>query len=433
MACKSCTSGGCGSKVATDSKVSGCQNNGSCSTGGCNKMNVFDWLSNMDVPALQRFDVVEVKFKGGRKEYFRNINKVELYTGDPVIVDVPNGHHLGFVSLQGELVRLQMLKRSINNDDSVKPIYRKANEKDLEKHELAISRDLSTMYRTRELINEFKLNMKLSDVEFQSDNSKATFYYSSEERVDFRELIKILAGEFKIRVEMKQISLRQEAGRIGVCGRELCCSTWLTDFKNVNTSAARYQNLSLNPTKLSGQCGRLKCCLNYELDTYMDALKDIPTISDRITISRGQATLEKTDIFRKMMWFSFDKDDNWYPVKTERVAEIIELNKKGIIPATFDEMKELKDIVEEKPQAINSDLAKLDQKYNNKKGNRDNNSRNNRERPQNQSPRQNPNFNPNQKPIATTKPIARPENGELKPELGANQPLASNPTKKKKK
>jgi cell fate regulator YaaT (PSP1 superfamily) len=410
MACKSCTSGGCGTKVPTDGKVSGCQNNGSCSTGGCNKMNVFDWLSNMDVPTIQRFDVVEVKFKGGRKEYFRNINKVELYTGDPVIVDVPNGHNLGFVSLQGELVRLQMMKRSIANDDTVKAIYRKATEKDLEKHEQAIARDLSTMYRTRELVNEHKLNMKLCDVEFQSDNSKATFYYSSEERVDFRELIKILAGEFKVRVEMKQISLRQEAGRIGgigVCGRELCCSTWLTDFKNVNTSAARYQNLSLNPTKLSGQCGRLKCCLNYELDTYTEALKDIPTIDERITIARGQATLQKTDIFRKLMWFSFEKDDNWYSVPVARVVEIMELNKKGIIPASFDQMKEQKDIIEEKPQAINSDLARLDQKYNT--SNKKKKTKNKDNRPNasqapkpiqnvDQPQRENPRFNPNQKP-----------------------------------
>ncbi len=447
MACKSCSSGGCGSKVPTDGKVGGCQNNGACSSGGCNKMNVFDWLSDMDIPTLQRFDIVEVKFKGGRKEYYKNINKVELYTGDPVIVDVPNGHHLGFVSLQGELVRLQMLKKDIKNDENIKSIYRKATDKDLEKHEQAISRDLSTMYRTRELVSEYKINMKLSDVEFQSDNSKATFYYSSEERVDFRELIKVLAGEFKVRVEMKQISLRQEAGRIGgigVCGRELCCSTWLTDFKNVNTSAARYQNLSLNPTKLSGQCGRLKCCLNYELETYMDALKDIPNINERITISRGQATLQKTDIFRKLMWFSFDKDDNWYSVPVARVVEIMELNKKGIVPATFDEMKELKDIVEAKPTAINSDLAKLDQKYASNKNKKKPNPNNRENRPkgeftprpekpiQNQGSRPNPAFNPNQKPklISTTNQVGEEATQTPLPLQGAGVP---NPNKKKKK
>jgi cell fate regulator YaaT (PSP1 superfamily) len=454
MACKSCSSGGCGSKVATDGKVGGCQNNGACSTGGCNKMNVFDWLSDMDIPTLQRFDVIEVKFKGGRKEYYKNINKLDLYTGDPVIVDVPNGHHMGYVSLQGELVRLQMLKRSVKNDDTLRTIYRKANEKDLEKFEQAVARDLSTMYRTRELIKEFKINMKLSDVEFQADNSKATFYYSSEDRVDFRELIKNLAGEFKVRVEMKQISLRQEAGRIGgigVCGRELCCSTWLTDFKNVNTSAARYQNLSLNPTKLSGQCGRLKCCLNYELETYMDALKDIPTINERITIARGQAFLQKTDIFRKLMWFSFDKDDNWYPVPVARVVEIMELNKKGIVPASFDEMKELKDIVEAKPTAINSDLAKLDQKYatnkNKKKpsgqGNREQGPRENRPkgeftprppRPaQNQTQRPNPTFNPNQTPKQSAPINADIDTSFITSAENVQTNSTPNPNKKKKK
>ena len=219
-------------------------------------MNVFDWLSDLDVPQFQRFHVVEVKFKGGRKEYLRNANQLLLHTGDSVMVESTSGIHLGVVALQGELVRLQMLKKSIKDDDQLKSIIRLATDKDIEKHEQAMARDLPTMYRGRQIISELKINMKLSDVEFQSDGSKAVFYYSSDDRVDFRELIKLLATEFKIRVEMKQISLRQEAGRlggIGICGRELCCSTWLTDFKNVSTSAARYQNLSLNPVKLSGQ------------------------------------------------------------------------------------------------------------------------------------------------------------------------------------
>ena len=222
-------------------------------------MNVFDWLSDLDVPQFQRFHVVEIKFKGGRKEYFRNTNGLMLHTGDAVMVESTSGIHLGVVSLQGELVRLQLMKKSIKDDDNLKNIVRIASEKDLEKHTQMIARDMPTMYRGRQIIGDLKLNMKLSDVEFQSDGTKAIFYYSSEDRVDFRELIKLLATEFKVRVEMKQISSRQEAGRlggIGVCGRELCCSTWLTDFKNVTTSAARYQNLSLNPVKLSGQCGR---------------------------------------------------------------------------------------------------------------------------------------------------------------------------------
>ena len=329
---------------------------------GCNKMNSFDWLSIMDFPNYDNFDIVEIKFKGGRKEFFRNIHNLDLVTGDAVVVDVPNGHHIGYVSMQGELVRLQMQKKKIKNDDEIKAVYRVATDKDLEKWHEVQNREMPTMYRAREVIQEFKLKMKLSDVEFQADNSKATFYYSAEERVDFRELIKKLAGEFKIRVEMRQISLRQEAGRIGgigSCGRELCCSTWLTDFKSVSTSAARYQNLSLNPSKLSGQCGRLKCCLNYELDTYMEALSGIPEVEKPIQTKRGSLTLQKTDIFRKIMWFSYSEDNIWHPVKVDRVAEIIALNKQGEKPDTL-----MEDILEiEEAVQINSDLIKLDRKF----------------------------------------------------------------------
>ena len=339
---------------------------------------------------MDRFGIVEVKFKGGRKEYFRNINGLELYTGDPVIVDVPNGHHMGTVSLQGELVRLQMSKKHVKDNDDIRVIYRKANEKDLEKNLQAVARDLPTMYRTREIVHELKINMKMSDVEFQADGSKATFYYSSEDRVDFRDLIKSLASEFKIRVEMKQISLRQEAGRlggIGVCGRELCCSTWLTDFKNVNTSAARYQNLSLNPVKLSGQCGRLKCCLNYELETYMDALKGIPTVEAALQTQKGEAYLQKTDIFKRMMWFSYPREEAWYPVPVDRVKEIMELNKQGVKPFSFEILTETLELVNasDTPATLNSDLDKYD-KYNKKKkpvptaNARGNNPRDSRER-----------------------------------------------------
>ena len=370
MGCKSCSSGSCGNKNKEDEKkVGGCENNGACSTGGCNKMNVFDWLSNMDVPTFSKYNVVEVKFKGGRKEYFRNINQVELYAGDPVIVDVPSGHHLGFVSLQGELVRLQLLKKGIKDNDEIKTIYRKANDKDLEKHEQAVARDYPTMYRSREIVKELKLNMKLSDVEFQSDNTKAIFYYSSDDRVDFRDLIKTFAGEFKVRIEMKQISLRQEAARvggIGVCGRELCCSTWLTDFKNVTTSAARYQNLSLNPVKLSGQCGRLKCCLNYELETYMDALKDIPTIEKPLQTIKGDAFLQKTDIFKRIMWFGYrGEESNWIPITVDRVQEVLVLNAKGERPQTIDgaESAKIELELEKGSGPLNADLDKMDRKY----------------------------------------------------------------------
>lgn len=327
-------------------------------------MNVFDWLSNMDLPVVDKFDIVEIRFKGGRKEFFRNSHQLDLTTGDAVVVDVPNGHHLGYVSLQGELVRLQMQKRKIKNDDQIKDIYRIATQKDLEKYEELQHKEMPVLYRTREIIRELKLEMKLSDVEYQADGSKATFFYSADDRVDFRQLIKLLAGEFKLRVEMRQISLRQEAGRlggIGSCGRELCCSTWLTDFKSVSTTAARYQNLSLNPSKLSGQCGRLKCCLNYELETYMDALEDIPSVNQPLKTAKGEVVLQKTDIFRKMMWFGYASEDQWHPVPAKRVHEILEMNAQGIVPATLLEDK-LPDL-DDQFKSLNQDLETMDKKF----------------------------------------------------------------------
>jgi len=354
---------GCDS-CETTGKVAGCKNNGGCLTGGCNKMNVFDWLSDMETQSNDAFGIMEVRFKGGRKEYYRNSGKIDFTTGDAVIVDVPSGHHLGHVSLQGELVRLQMNKKKISENDEIRNIYRKASITDLEKFQKVKDREMSTLYRTRDIIDDLKLEMKLSDVEFQADNTKATFYYSADDRVDFRELIKRLATEFKIRVEMRQISLRQEAGRlggIGSCGRELCCSTWLTDFKSVSTSAARYQNLSLNPSKLSGQCGRLKCCLNYELDTYLEALEDIPQVSVPLITEKGEATLQKTDIFRKLMWFGYQGENAWHPVDVKRVGEIIAMNKDGKIPANLNEDKDVNKAAYYK--AINSDLVRMDKKY----------------------------------------------------------------------
>jgi cell fate regulator YaaT (PSP1 superfamily) len=452
MACKSCSTGSCGSKALAEGEVavSGCQSNGGCGSGGCNKMNVFDWLSDIDVPQFQRFQIVEVKFKGGRKEYLRNAQQLVLHTGDSVIVESTSGVHLGVVSLQGELVRLQLLKKNIKDDENLKNIVRIATEKDMEKHEQALARDLPTLYRSRQIIGELKLNMKLSDVEFQSDGSKAIFYYSSDDRVDFRELIKLLANEFKVRVEMKQISLRQEAGRlggIGICGRELCCSTWLSDFKNVTTSAARYQNLSLNPVKLSGQCGRLKCCLNYELETYMDALKGIPTLEGRLKTKKGDAILQKTDIFKRMMWFGIVGEESiWIPVSCDRVKEIIELNKKGIIPESFENLSPDAPVIEKlKASELNSDLDRMDKKYgksknggNQKKGGFENR---NKENP-NKGPKQpQGNNNPNKKNhpnnnVHLPKVQAKPEtpNDELKvpsPNVSETEGAAPKPFKKK--
>jgi cell fate regulator YaaT (PSP1 superfamily) len=355
---------GCSSCSTGTGSSGGCQNNGTCGTSDCNKMNSFDWLSHMGIPEVDKFDIVEVKFKGGRKDYFRNVDHLSLTTGDPIVVDVPNGHHIGYVSLQGELVRLQMQKRKVKNDDNILRIYRVANQKDIDKWEEAKNREVPTLYRAKQIIDEINLKMKLSDVEYQADNSKATFYYSADDRVDFRELIKVLASEFKIRVEMRQISLRQEAGRIGgigVCGRELCCSTWIHDFKSVSTSAARYQNLSLNPTKLSGQCGRLKCCLNYELETYMNALKDIPNVDRPLQTEAGAAKLQKTDIFRRLMWFSYNNENNWYSIDCDRVAEIMQMNSEGQKP--FNLQSDTAFTGEEDLSKGNSDLEALDKKF----------------------------------------------------------------------
>lgn len=408
MGCGSCGSGGCGS-----TKSPGCNNNGGCSTGGCNKLNSYDWLSDILVDTLT-YNVIEVRFKGGRKEFFRNPNNLDLTIGDPVMVEAAPGFHLGFVSLTGELVRLQMKKKEVADNDEIKKIVRFATAKDFEKYETAKARELSTLGRTREVITELKLDMKLSDVEFQGDNTKATFYYSAEERVDFRELIKRLADEFKVRVEMRQISLRQEAGRIGgigVCGRELCCSSWLTTFKNVSTSAARYQNLSINPQKLSGQCGRLKCCLNYELDTYMDALKDIPEVEKPIKTAKGNAVLQKTDIFKRLMWFSFDKDDNWHPVSIERVVKLLEMNKEGVIPEQLSEEEiQKKEIIKE-----NDFVTGFSAKRNEK----------NQSRNKSNKPKQQGNNNPNNK-----KPQPQAAKSE---ESTGTQPQAENRNKNKNK
>jgi cell fate regulator YaaT (PSP1 superfamily) len=435
MGCGQCSSGGCGSVKAlvstekTNHKTAGCSSGG-CSTGGCTKLNTFDWLSDMALPSTMRYNVVEVKFKGGRKEYFRNTKGLDLYTGDFVACQMPSGYHLGTVSLQGELVRLQLIKKGISDNDEILKILRKATEQDLEKHQQAINRDLTTMYRVRELASDYKLNMKLSDVEYQSDNSKATFYYSSEDRVDFRELIKVLASEFKVRVDMRQISMRQEASRIGgigSCGRELCCSTWLTDFKSISTSAARYQNLSLNPAKLSGQCGRLKCCLNYELETYVDALQDIPKVTKPLFTEKGEAFLQKTDIFRRLMWFGYKNDNNWYSIPTTRVNEIMEMNKAGKKPVSLEDLNLLADVVNKK-EPINNELDRLDKKLANKPGGSA--KKKGRPNPQNRGKAQNitgnaPRPNPNQKNNG-------PKNASNQTPPVAN-PTAGNKPKKKKR
>ncbi len=313
-------------------------------TNGCNKLDVYDWLSNMDLPSNYKpFDIVEVRFKGSRKDFYINTDNLYLEMGEMVVVETATGgYDVGNVSLTGELVRLQLKKNRASTDTVSKKIYRKATPGDVEKWKAAKALEWETMHQARKLALSLGLSMKLSDVDYQGDKTKATFYYTADGRVDFRELIKRMAEAFRIRIEMRQIGMRQEASRlggIGSCGRELCCSTWLTDFKTVSTSAARYQNLSLNTLKLAGQCGKLKCCLNYELDTYLDALKDIPADIERIETTKGMARLQKTDIFKKLMWFSYPGDENWVALSTDRVKELFELNKDGVKPDDLHDVK----------------------------------------------------------------------------------------------
>lgn len=291
----------------------------------------------MELPGGQQvFEGVEVRFKSSRKEFLRNVTGHALAVGDVVAVEASPGHDIGTVSLTGELVRTQMARRGQKADvTELKKIYRKAKPADIEKWMEAQELEKPTMVRARILASGLGLQMKIGDVEFQGDKSKAIFYYTAEDRVDFRELIRVMAEEFRIRIEMKQIGARQEAARlggIGTCGRELCCSTWLTDFRSVTTSAARYQQLSLNPLKLAGQCGKLKCCLNYELDSYMDALKQFPETVEIETV-RGRVRHQKTDIFRGLLWYTFfDEPDKFIPVPAARVKEIVEMNKRGEKP-----------------------------------------------------------------------------------------------------
>jgi cell fate regulator YaaT (PSP1 superfamily) len=340
MGCGSCSSGkGCGS----NGLPAGCRNNGACGTGGCNKLNVFDWLAGMELPQGQKlYDIVEVRFKNGRKEYFKNADGLEFFTGDILAVEANPGHDIGVVSLTGELVRLQLKKKGIKAEsEDIKKIYRKARPGDIQKWHEAQSLENETMHKARGMADRLKLDMKISDVEYQGDKTKAIFYYTADGRVDFRELIKVLAEEFKVRIEMKQIGARQEAGRlggIGSCGRELCCSTWLTDFRSVSTNAARYQQLALNPLKLAGQCGKLKCCLNYELDSYLDAIKDFPENAVSLEAEAGRAFHQKTDIFKRIMWYSYaSAPGNFIPLSVNRVKEIMELNKGGKKPEDIRE------------------------------------------------------------------------------------------------
>jgi cell fate regulator YaaT (PSP1 superfamily) len=424
MGCGSCGTG----------TPNGCKSNGSCGTGSCNRMNTHDWLMNLPIAnADDACRVIEVSFnQGSRKDFFRNGTLQHLEKGDLISVEGVAGFDVGEVSLTGEIVRLQMKKKGVDEfNPDMKKVLRRATDRDLDLQKQNKAREKNAVIRSRAIAKQLNLNMKISEVEIQADGKKATFFYIADDRVDFRELIKIYASEFKVKVEMRQIGARQESakvGGIGSCGRELCCATWLSDFKSVNTAAARYQNLSINQTKLSGQCGRLKCCLNYELDTYLDALQGFPENADMLQVARGTATLIKKDIFRNLMWYVLPDSTKQYPVTIERVRKIRSLNMQNIIP----EELEVVEVVSTKQKEIEPEfvdvvghislrsLEKADKKRHQQPRQGDRNQRNQPQRQQQQKgnnpqqqrsgpniqqrqgppsvQKQNPNFKPQQKP-----------------------------------
>ncbi len=351
MGCATCSNG---------DKPRGCKSNGACASNGCNKLEVFDWLANIELPGDQKpFDIVEVRFKNSRKGFYRNLKNFRLNQGDVVVVEGSPGYDVGVVSIVGELAKIQLKKKTQNfKPHEARKIYRIANQEDVDKWIDSRNKEKETMFKSRVLADRLKLNMKISDVEYQGDGTKATFYYTAEERVDFRQLIKDMADAFKIRIEMRQIGARQESGRlggIGSCGRELCCSTWLTDFRSVSTAAARYQQLALNPQKLAGQCGKLKCCLNYELDMYIEGIKSFPSTDIKLETKKGRANHIKTDVFKRTLWYAYEPGGEappgLIPVLPERVREIIELNKKGKKPDDLTDY--LEEVLIEEPDYTN--------------------------------------------------------------------------------
>ena len=408
MACQSCSTSDGGAPK-------GCKNNGTCGTDSCNKLTVFDWLANMSLPSGEApFDCVEVRFKNGRKEFYRNSEKLTLSIGDVVATEASPGHDVGIVTLTGELVKIQMKKKGVNHTSpDVAKIYRKASQRDIDIWSDSRDKEEPMKVKARELAIIHKLEMKISDIEFQGDGSKVTFYYTANDRVDFRLLIKDYSRVFSTRIEMKQVGLRQEASRlggIGSCGRELCCSTWLTDFRSVNTSAARYQQLSLNPQKLAGQCGKLKCCLNYELDTYMDALKGFPDFETKLKTEKGDAICQKQDIFKGLMWFAYtDNFANWHVLSIEQVKEIIVENKQNNKVSSLEDFA-IETVSEPEKDFNNAmgqeSLTRFDQpkKSKNKNRNKNKNKVSNPNPNQNQKKDQSQGQNQNQKP-ANKKPI----------------------------
>ena len=314
---------------------------GVCERQSCSKVTATNWLSGIRQPTERPFDCVEVRFKNNHKDFYRLPDGLEVTEGDVVAVEGQPGHDVGIVSLTGELCRLQMRKHRINPEsENIKKLFRRAKETDIDRWALSLREEHNVLIRTRQIVSDMGLEMKVNDVEMQGDHSKAIFYYTADERVDFRELIKVLAEEFHVRIEMKQIGVRQEAGKVGglgTCGRELCCSTWLTTFKSVTTSAAKTQQIMPNPQKLAGQCGKLKCCLNFEYEVYADALKKFPPAGQAIRFQKGLALYKKTDVFRGIMWYAYEGESDLIALPAEKVKEIIEMNRNQQYPEKMED------------------------------------------------------------------------------------------------
>ncbi len=418
MGCSSCGTGG--------AKAPGCKSNGGCSSGGCNRMNVYDWLTNLPISDVESScRVIEVSFNNGsRKDYYRN-NTVQVFDkGDMVSVEGVSGFDVGMVNLTGEVVRLQLKKKGINESDpEMRKVLRRSVERDIDIMNQNKAREREAVIRARAIAKQLNLNMKISEVEFQADGRKATFFYIADDRVDFRELIKIYAKEFKVKVEMRQIGARQEAGKvggIGSCGRELCCSTWLTDFKSVNTTAARYQNLSINQSKLSGQCGRLKCCLNYELDTYLDALQHFPDNADSLQVAKGTAFLIKKDIFRNLMWYTLPDSSKQYPLTIERVRKIKFENSRNIIPQELEAVE----VTSNKPKEVEHEFVDVVGQISLRSLEKSEKKKRQGGNAPQQQQRRNPNNNTNgqgQRP-PQNKPQQRPPGNEERPNNTINRP-----------
>ncbi len=452
MSCGCKTSGdsshSCGTKSAN-----GCSSVDTC--GNSYKLSVFDWLSDVNPSGSKSSEYVEVRFKNDRKLYYKNVNNLPLHIGSIIAVESSPGHDIGVVSLAGELVKIQMKKKNFPEDQTPK-VYRLANQKDIETWQDLRKKENNIKIDARKIAYGLKLEMKITDVEYQGDGSKITFYYTADSRVDFRQLIKEYAGAFRTKIDMKQIGFRQESakvGGIGSCGRELCCSTWLTDFRSVNTNAARYQQLSINPQKLAGQCGKLKCCLNYELDSYLDVLRDFPSSSTVLHTEKGKAFCIKIDVFKKKMWFAYVENSMaWYDLDIFEVKKLVSLNKKGEKAPALEELK----VVENK--LVTSDLIqensvdRFEKKNRKPKSNKDRNrdrgprqseerpqaeNRNSQSKPQNNRPpkQQNDRNRSNeQKPVQNSNAAAKPvENQNSNPNQKTENKTHKKPFKKAKK